>query len=319
MGLEGLVSVQIISVLVGLLVFSTGSLIVSIVRNPKKISLQERLINPRDQERREIFREGSYSDTKYGRFHQTYIGPYLSRHPNMLKRISGLLGLNIDVLEKQIREARLEKTFTAEEVVSMKLLGTAGMIIFLIAAFSLNFNMLFVLAAVICYMLGSFIPQRMIDQKIAERRERIEDDLPDFLDLVKSVTESGLVIQEALNKVTARTRGPLAEEFRAVMVETKANGGQWRLAMENMAFRNDIDNLSDVVSDILIAYEKGTSITETLKKEADMMRQLKNTRFQEKARGLSVKLIIPMAIFSFLPLLALLLGPMLIQLGRNLS
>ena len=108
MGLEGLVSVQIISVLVGLLVFSTGSLIVSIVRIPK-ISLQERLINPRDQERREILREGSYSDTKYGRFHQTYIGPYLSRHPNMLKRISGLLGLNIDVLEKQIREARLEK------------------------------------------------------------------------------------------------------------------------------------------------------------------------------------------------------------------
>ena len=47
----------------------------------------------------------------------------------------------------------------------------------------------------------------------------------------------------------------------------------------------DIDNLSDVVSDILIAYEKGTSITETLKKEADMMRQLKILASKKKQEG----------------------------------
>lgn len=317
--LEGVVSAQVISVLIGLLIFSVGSVIISFVRNPKKISLQEKLINPRGQERVEILKERTYSDTRYGRFYKAYIGPYVARYPNFFERLSGLLGVNIDVLDKKIREAKLEKAFTAEEVVSMKLLGTIGMVVLLLLAISLNFNMLLVVAAVMSYMLGSIIPQRKIDQKIAERRETIENTLPDFLDLVKSVTESGLSIQEALNKVTAKMKGPLAEEFRAVMVETKANGGQWKLAMENMAFRNDIESLSDVVSDILIAYEKGTPISETLKKEADMMRQLKNTRIQEKARGLSVKLIVPMAIFSFIPLLVLLMGPMLIQLSRNLA
>ena len=317
--MDGVVSVQVISLLIGLLVFAIGSMIVTVIRNPKKIELQERLINARQQEMRNILSEASYSDTRYGRFHKTYIGPRIKRNPQLFERLSKSLGINLEDLEKQIRDARLEKTFTAEEVASMKILGTAGMIVFILASISLNFSTPLMLAAVLSYMLGSFMPQRMITKKIQERRERIENELPDFLDLLKSVTESGLVIQEALNKVTARTRGPLAEEFRAVMVETKANGGQWTLAMENMAFRNDIENLSDVISDILIAYEKGTPITETLKKEADMMRQIKNTRFQEKARGLSIKLIVPMAIFNFLPLLALLVGPMLIELATNLS
>ncbi len=310
---------QAISLLVGLLVFTVAHFIISLITDTRKISLEERLQNTREHEIREILKEKTYSDTRYGRFHKVYIGPYISRYPNVFNQITKLLGINIDALEQQIRDARLEKTFTAEEVVSMKLLGGLGMIIFILLSLSFNFNMPLALIAVLCYLFGVFMPQKMIDKNIKERKERIENDLPDFLDLVKSVTESGLGIQEALNKVSARTRGPLAEEFRAVMIETRANGGQWRLAMENMAFRNNIENLSDVVSDILIAYEKGTSITDTLKKEADMMRQIRNSRIQEKARGLSVKLIVPMAIFNFLPLLALMIGPMLIELGSSLG
>jgi tight adherence protein C len=103
-----------------------------------------------------------------------------------------------------------------------------------------------------------------------------------------------------------------------VVVETRARGGQWKRAMENMAFRNEIEQLTDVVSDILISYEKGTPITETLQKEAKMMRSIKNAQIQEEARRLNVKMLIPMAIFSFLPLLFLMLAPMLIQLMQGL-
>jgi len=316
--IEGAVTVQVISLLAGLLVFSAGSLIISVIRSPRKISLTERLLRSREQQAVEILKERTYSNTKYGRFYRAYIGPYILKYPGLFERITQLLGIDMGVLENQIKEARMDKVLTAEEVVSMKLLGMAGMIIFLLLAISLNFNMTLILMAIISYILGSIVPQRIIRQRIINRRKQIEEELPSFLDLLKSVTESGLSIQEAINKISTKTKGPLAEEFKAVAIETIASGGQWKQAMENMAFRNNIDSLYTIVADILIAYEKGTPISEVLAKEATMIRQLKNNRFQERARGLSIKLIIPLAIFCLFPLLVVLAGPMLIQLGRNL-
>lgn len=310
-------SIGVISLLVGMLVFMIGTTVSAYVFKPKTIELEGRLPSTEKEEILEILEEDVATNTKFGKFHKNYIRPQLSRYPNALQKISKMLGINMDILDSQIKEARLEKTFTVEEVVSMKLLGFSSMLIFLFMGLILNVNTVLILLGVISYLVGSFIPQRTITKKINQRRTQIEDELPDFLDLLKSVTEAGLVIQEAISKVTARMRGPLAEEFRTVMVESKVVG--WRQAMENMAFRNDIESLSDVVSDILIAHEKGTSIVEILEKDALLMRQLKNARTQEKAKALSVKLLIPMAIFGFLPLFVLMVGPMIMQLMKNLS
>lgn len=307
---------QIISILIGVLVIAVGLSLMG--RGTKKLKLAERLNNTSDAEIQAILRESVTSNTKYGQFYGSYIKPYFDRNPVLFEKLIKMLGIDLDKIEQKIREAKMEKQITKEEIASMKMLGTAGAIMFFLLGAGLS-NTAFILLGILSYLLGGFVPIAVLDQKIKQRKEAIEKELPDFLDLLKSVTEAGLVIQEAIVKITERMNTPLAEEFKMVMAETKANGGQWRVAMENMAFRNNIDSLSDVVSDILISYEKGTSITETLEKEANAMRQLRNFKCQERAKGLSVKLIIPMAIFSFFPLLILLLAPMLIEMVRSMG
>lgn len=314
----GFISVKTLAFLTGLLFFWIAYVVMQLIFKPKKISLEGRLPNAKDQEMNDILHDDYISHSAYGKFHKAYVRPYINSHPNLLQQVSRALGINMEKLDQKIKEAKMEKEITVEEIISMKLLGLAGAVLFMGLGVSFGVNTILILFGLIFYLFGTIVPQRMIEQKIKARRENIERNLPEFLDLVKSVTEAGLVVQEAINKVTARLKGPLADEFKGVMAETKSNGGQWRIAMENMAFRNDIDTLSDVVSDILIAYEKGTSITDTLNKEAILMRELRNTKLQEKAKSMSVKLIIPMAIFSFLPLLVLLVAPMVMQMTQQM-
>ena len=313
-----IINVQAIAFMAALLVFLLGVTAFAAFFKPKQIKLLSRLTNTNENEMDDIEKEAE-TTTRYGKFHKTYISPQLTRHPNTLQRLSRMFGVNMAETDAKIKEARMSKTFSVEEVISMKILGFFGAMIFVSMAAAMNMNGALFVLGVASFLVGSILPQRMISSALKKRKDRIENTLPDFLDLVKSVAEAGLTIQDALNKVTIRMRGPLAEEFQSVMVETKASGGEWRTAMENMAFRNDVEVLSDVVSDILIAYEKGTSIVDTLEKEATSMRQFKNSRIQEKSKAMSVKLIIPMAIFSFLPLLVLLIAPMMMQMMTQMQ
>lgn len=311
--MEGFPANGVLGVLAGVLVFMVCYFIMTLIR-PKKISLFEKLPSTGEAEIKQIMEEYRLAESAYGKFYLRYIKPYFDKNPALLERLSHILGINLDTLEIQLKRAKMDSILSPEEILCMKLIGIIGAFIFISFGVLAGMNITFIAIGLIIYFLGGFLPQNIITQKIEKRRKQITRELPDFLDLLKSATEAGLSIYEAIEKVAKRTSGPVAEEFQSVIIETKARGGQWKQAMENMAFRNDIDTLTDVVSDILISYEKGTPITDTLAKEAQIMRDIRNTQIQEQARRLNVRMIIPMAIFSFLPLLYLLMAPMLIQM-----
>jgi tight adherence protein C len=309
-------STGMIALLSALLTFMIGYFVASLGKR-RKINLMDKLQGGVKAEIEDMLSDHKVSDTAYGKFYAKYFKPFFDRNPAVLQKISQMLGLNMESLDAQIKRAKMEKTITPEEVLSLKLIGWGGLVMFMSLGL-MSVNLSLIMLGIVIYFAAGALPQRTITRKIEERKRQIIKELPNFLDLLKCVTEAGLGIQEAIEKVCKRTKGPVAEEFQSVVIETRARGGQWKLAMENMAFRNEIEQLTDVVSDILIAYEKGTPISETLHKEAKMMRSIKNAQIQEEARRLNVKLLIPMAIFSFMPLLFLMLTPMVLQLMQGL-
>jgi len=307
-----------IALLVGILTFLILSAPYFLKSSEKKrLALEKRLFLP--EERVEKMLEAIVcSDTRYGKFFKAHLYPYFGTKQPFVDKLTKILGFDLEMWREKIREAKLEKTITPEEMFSMKILGYAGLLFFGVAGLVFNMNLILIVMGLLSYVAGSMFPQSFVNNKLAMKRADIEYELPDFLDLLQSVVEAGLSIQTAIEKVSFRMKGVLAEEFRLVMVETK-NGGRWEQAMENMSFRNNVDVLSDTISDILIAYNKGTPIAEVLEKEVHLMRQVKNARIQEKAKGLSVKLMLPVALFCFIPLVVLILGPMIIQVMEGLS
>ena len=280
---------------------------------PKEVKLLDMLPNT-DAEYMMQEMSGQGSNSRYGDFHRKYMAKYLQGDNK--DKFARMLGIKPAQLEQDIFTAHMEDKITVEEIISMKLVGTIGSLVFGVLCALANFNLFLLCLAGLCYYLGCMYPNTLVVNKMKDRRDQIMIDLPNFIELTYSVLEAGSTIQDALSTIATRTTGPLAEEFMLVAARTKVSG-KWKYEMEQMALRNNVEPLTDLVSDILIAYEKGTSIVNVLKDDAIQMRALKNSKIMERAKKTSTTLLIPMAIFCFLPMLVLILGPMLIQFMEN--
>lgn len=312
---ESTVSVEVLSILLALLVFAIGVLFVQLVVVPKRSRLKDRLSNTEDLETEYMMKEESINATPYSKFYKSQVKPKLFNNTQKVQRIAKILGVNLDTLYIRIKEAKLDKKISPEEVLSMKLFGYVGMAVFLLI-FIASYNVFAVLIAVTFVFLGVFLPEKWITNSKRKKDDEIIRTLPNFLDNLGAVLEAGMGLQVAIVEVSKRMKGHLADEFLGVTAETRTNGGNFRDAMENMALRNNIDCLSDVVQDILIAQERGVSIAEAVDIEANFMKQIRIDNANSKAKSLSVKILLPLVIFFFIPFMVLILTPVLLKMLR---
>ena len=111
------------------------------------------------------------------------------------------------------------------------------------------------------------------------RQRRIEQDLPDFLDVLAVTVSAGLSFRAALDRVAARHEGPLAEEI------TLTRCGRWTSASRaappspGCATGTTPPALDAFVTALLQAEELGSPITEALAQIArDMRRSVAQAR-----------------------------------------
>lgn len=279
-------------------------------KKPKKINNLSKVINQGKFD--SINRDNT--DTKpYMRFMQEHLTE------ERQKRVIPFLGIKPDQLQADLELTGMDSSTSVTQIIFSSIIGLIGGLIFggygVISYLSTksNFSIVMITIGGLLFYILKVMPTANIQKQILLRKEEIERRMPEFLELLSSITASGLNISEALNKVCFNSVGVIEREFSKVLLESKLNGGDWRKAMEDMAFKNDIEILSDVISDILISHEKGTPISSVLKQTADTARKLKINAILEKAKKLSVKIIIPMVIFNFLPIMVLFMLPLIWQ------
>ena len=95
------------------------------------------------------------------------------------------------------------------------------------------------------------------------RRTKIDDDLPDFLDVLAVTVGAGIAFRSALDRVSARFHGPLREELAFTLHQLDV-GVPRRQAFSNLRDRCDSESMSSFVSAFLQAEELGAPLTETL-------------------------------------------------------
>ena len=157
------------------------------------------------------------------------------------------------------------------------------------------------------------VPLLLINQKIAERRNMIQKQLPDALDLLTVSVEAGLGFDAALVHLTEKMSGPLIEEFSRVLQEIRI-GVPRRDALHAIGTRCKVDDLSIFVSSIVQADQLGVSISQVLRVQSVSMRDKRRQRAQELAMKAPVKMLLPMVVFIFPTIFVILLGPAAIQM-----
>lgn len=249
--------------------------------------------------------------TKYGNFYKNNLSK-LFKEDTLLSKIAKMLVPNTSDVERKL--ILVKSDMSVEEFVSIKVLALVVGALFLMCSVLFGLNKIVLIIGILTIFIGLALETQIFGDKIKKRTIQIERDLPNFLDLLYSSCKTGHTITEAIKKVSTKYIGTVADEFNEAMVEFKGNGGDFKEAMENMMERNNIESLTNVLSDILISYEKGDEqIVDTIKEEAEAMREIVNTEIDEQANKKSTSLMLPMMLFFFAPLMLFLLLPLLSQ------
>jgi tight adherence protein C len=152
----------------------------------------------------------------------------------------------------------------------------------------------------------------------AARRNRVRDveqHLPLVLELLATLAEAGLSFDAALTRIvrSERAMGPLTAEF--VTFQRDLLAGMPRLqALRQLARRVDVTALTIFVSAVIQTEQVGASVAETLRHQANDLRDRRRERALMLAQALPVRLVFPL-VACFLPgIFVSTLGPVIYQM-----
>lgn len=165
--------------------------------------------------------------------------------------------------------------------------------------------------AILLAAIGVYGPEYWLTKKINNRRRAAGDELPDALDLLVVCVESGMALDQAIDRVCEemRTSGPvISSEFKLLTLELRA-GKARNEALRSLAERVGLEDLNSLTSLLIQADNFGISVGRTLRVYSDTMRTKRSQRAEEKAAKMPVLLLLPLVGFILPALFITIIGP----------
>jgi len=245
--------------------------------------------------------------------YQRAIKPFLAQLAGLLTRF--VPAAREASLAQKMTEAGNPGNLAPRELLVIKYLLAAGggTLLWLLAGLANTSTAQGILLAAAGTPLGWIMPDIWLKSRAQRRKDEVEKNLPDVLDLLTVSVEAGLGFDGALMKVVEKFKGVLADEFLQVLQEAKM-GKPRQEALRDMADRVAVDDLSNFVGSIILADRLGISMGNVLRLQSEQMRQKRRQRAEEKAMKAPVKMLLPMVLFIFPAIFIVLLGPAVINI-----
>lgn len=162
---------------------------------------------------------------------------------------------------------------------------------------------------------GGLIPFMVLRHQI---RKLITYQLPEVLDLLSVSVTAGLSLDGAMQKITESMEGELVDEFRRMQRDVRMGMTRHR-AMRLMAERCDVQDLNLFVTSVIQSERLGASMGDTLRIQADNMRDLRRQRARRKAMQAPVKMVFPLVFFIFPVMFVIVLLPSILSLMQSMG
>src|SRR5262245_37456097 len=148
--------------------------------------------------------------------------------------------------------------------------------------------------------------------------QECREGFPTFLDLLVVCSEAGLTPRAGIERVSreiTRTHPFLGANLFLMSLELRA-GRPLVEAVEGLGRRINLDEVRSFGSLLQQTEEFGSNLTSTLRVFSEDMRARRFFRAEEKAYGLPVKLVLPLALFVFPSMLVVVLLPIITRIQK---
>lgn len=161
---------------------------------------------------------------------------------------------------------------------------------------------------------------KKIHKKATEKRNKLENELPRFLDLLQTALYVNMPVSESIIVTSKYLKNTIiSEELMKSMADSTLGTVSWQKSLQDVAIKYEVDVFSDFVQYLITGYEKGLPIYDVVKRQSEEVKRVTTFKAEEKANKINSSILIPIAIYKLFPMLLLAMYPILLQLlGGNL-
>lgn len=170
-------------------------------------------------------------------------------------------------------------------------------------------------------LLGWLLPQQVLHRMVRRYRQRLQDALPDTVDLLGIVLGTGLALDQAMLRVSEEMHyiyPELADEFATVVMQVKA-GQERGKAFQQLVRRTGIEDIKSLSAMIVQSERFGTSLSQALKVYAESLRTRRRLRAEAAVAKAGVKMLFPIVLFILPALFVITLVPGVLTVLHDLS
>lgn len=160
------------------------------------------------------------------------------------------------------------------------------------------------------------LPLARLSGLARKRREAIDRDLPDFLDVLAVTVSAGVGFRSALATVAQRFEGPMGEEITTVLHQIN-NGATLRAAFTSLHDRTDSAAMNEFVTAYLQSEELGSPLVDTLNQMAAEMRRASAQRMRQMAAKLEPRITMVVTAVMVPATIILIMGGMYVAVGGS--
>lgn len=243
----------------------------------------------------------------------------LQRNSLITEKLSRYMGF--DRQQAAARLARLRWEISIEELLLAKLCGACLLVASLVYLYTVLLSgkgvaygqLLPLIAALAAFLL----PTYLLEWADKRAKQEIQQQIPVFFGIVQALVEAGMPIHSAVKATARRHPTRLGRELAWLEVEEKRYGN-WRKALEDMAYRWEVDGLVAIALEINEALTKGISISRLLADQVEEQLRQQESEAEAKINRLQVRLLPLLIVFMGIPLMFLVMGPAFMGIGEKL-
>jgi tight adherence protein C len=171
------------------------------------------------------------------------------------------------------------------------------------------------------FLLGFILPKQILYRLVKRYRAKLQEALPDTVDLLGIVLGTGLGLDQAMMRVSEEMQyiyPELANEFATVVMQVRA-GQERGKSFNQFVRRTGIEDIKSLAAMIIQSEKFGTSLAQALKVYADALRTRRRLRAEAAVGKAGIKMLFPIVVFILPVLFVITLVPGMLSVLKDLK